>query len=146
MFMNLVKKCYRRLPIIRELMHIREATSQARDTAMLIRECAAGEGLCATDRASDEHVPHGRGNSPAGPRTRCNPRYADPRRLQRYAFQVCSQNGEDGIIREIFRRLGTTDRSSWRLASVTDRRTIRHFCCRKAGRAIGSTAATASSR
>ena len=39
-----------------------------------------------------------------------HPRYSDPRRLQRYAFQVCSQNGEDGIICEIFRRLGTTDR------------------------------------
>lgn len=34
----------------------------------------------------------------------------DPRRLQRYSFQVNSQNGEDGIINEIFKRIGTTNR------------------------------------
>lgn len=39
-----------------------------------------------------------------------DPRYADPRRLLRYQLQVSSQNGEDGIIREIFRRIGTTNR------------------------------------
>lgn len=39
-----------------------------------------------------------------------NPRYADPKRLTPHAFQVTSQNGEDGILHEIFRRVGTTDR------------------------------------
>jgi hypothetical protein len=39
-----------------------------------------------------------------------HPRYGDPRRLLRYAAQVCSQNGEDGMIQEIFRRIGTRDR------------------------------------
>ena len=39
-----------------------------------------------------------------------DPRYQDPKRLLKYSFQVNSQNGEDGIIREIFRRIGTTDR------------------------------------
>lgn len=39
-----------------------------------------------------------------------HPRYGDPRRLLRYAAQVCSQNGEDGIIREIFHRIGLTNR------------------------------------
>jgi hypothetical protein len=39
-----------------------------------------------------------------------NPRYADPRRLQRYAHQVNSQNGEDGIIHEIFRRVNSDSR------------------------------------
>jgi hypothetical protein len=38
------------------------------------------------------------------------PRYADPKRLNRHEAQVFSQNGEDGIISEIFSRLGTTDR------------------------------------
>jgi hypothetical protein len=38
------------------------------------------------------------------------PRYADPKRLNRYEAQVFSQNGEDGIISEIFSRLGTTNR------------------------------------
>jgi hypothetical protein len=39
-----------------------------------------------------------------------NERYADPRRLNRYEYQVFSQSGEDGIIDEIFRRIGTTTR------------------------------------
>lgn len=39
------------------------------------------------------------------------PRYGDTKRLLRYGFQVCSQNAEDGMIDEIFRRIGTTDRS-----------------------------------
>jgi hypothetical protein len=37
-------------------------------------------------------------------------RYADPKRLARYEHQVFSQNGEDGIIDEIFRRIGTGER------------------------------------
>lgn len=39
-----------------------------------------------------------------------NPRYNDERRLLKYGFQVCSQNAEDGMIHEIFRRIGTTNR------------------------------------
>ena len=39
-----------------------------------------------------------------------DPRYADSKRLLGYAFQACSQNGEDGIIQEIFRRIGVTNR------------------------------------
>jgi hypothetical protein len=37
-------------------------------------------------------------------------RYADPKRLERHGFKVYSQFDEDGIIQEIFRRIGTTDR------------------------------------
>jgi hypothetical protein len=37
-------------------------------------------------------------------------RFADPKRLIRHQFQACSQNGEDGIIHEIFRRIGTDGR------------------------------------
>lgn len=36
-------------------------------------------------------------------------RYADPRRLERFGAKFYSQNDEDGIIREIFRRIGTTN-------------------------------------
>lgn len=39
------------------------------------------------------------------------PRYTDPKRLMRSERQVFSQNGEDGVIREIFNRIGETDRS-----------------------------------
>src|ERR1700724_944119 len=38
------------------------------------------------------------------------PRHADPKRLLRYGFKMYSQSDEDGIIQEIFRRIGTTDR------------------------------------
>ncbi|GAB4547340.1 MAG: hypothetical protein Fur002_23260 [Anaerolineales bacterium] len=40
-----------------------------------------------------------------------SPRYQDPLRLPRYAFQVNSQNGEDGILQEIFRRIGAQDKT-----------------------------------
>lgn len=39
-----------------------------------------------------------------------SPRYSDPKRLNRWEHKVFSQAGEDGIIAEIFRRIGTTNR------------------------------------
>lgn len=39
------------------------------------------------------------------------PRYADLRHLARYELRVHSQTGEDGIIAEIFRRIGTRTRT-----------------------------------
>jgi len=39
------------------------------------------------------------------------PRHADPKRLVRYGYKVYCQNDEDGIIAEIFRRIGTTSRT-----------------------------------
>lgn len=36
-------------------------------------------------------------------------RFGDRERLLPFHHQVCSQNGEDGIIQEIFRRIGTTN-------------------------------------
>ena len=41
---------------------------------------------------------------------RDDPRFNDPKRLLRYQTQICSQNGEDGIIHEIFKRIGTTSK------------------------------------
>ena len=38
------------------------------------------------------------------------PRYADPRGLSRQGYRCFSQNDEDGVIDEIFRRIGTTNR------------------------------------
>ncbi len=37
-------------------------------------------------------------------------KYDDPKRLNRHEGQVFSQNGEDGIIAEIFSRIGSTNR------------------------------------
>jgi hypothetical protein len=39
------------------------------------------------------------------------PRHADPKRLLRYGYKVYSQNDEDGIIAEIFRRIGMASRT-----------------------------------
>ena len=39
-----------------------------------------------------------------------HPRYSDPKRLLMYAKQINSQNGEDGVIHEIFRRIGRTNK------------------------------------
>ncbi len=38
------------------------------------------------------------------------PRYRDPRRLNHFELKVYSQAGEDGIIREIFNRIGVTNK------------------------------------
>jgi hypothetical protein len=38
-------------------------------------------------------------------------RYADPKRLERYGFKVYSQNDEDGIIEQIFKRIGITSKT-----------------------------------
>jgi hypothetical protein len=39
------------------------------------------------------------------------PRYENPKKLNRYEYRVFSQGGEDGAIAEIFRRIGTTNRT-----------------------------------
>ncbi len=39
------------------------------------------------------------------------PRYGEPGRLERYGHKVWSQNDEDGLLQEIFRRIGTASRS-----------------------------------
>ncbi len=43
--------------------------------------------------------------------TLATPRYADPRRLLRYGAKAYSQNDEDGILAEIFRRIGTKEKT-----------------------------------
>jgi hypothetical protein len=39
-----------------------------------------------------------------------NPKYKDSKRLNTFEFKVFSQNGEDGIVEEIFNRIGTTNK------------------------------------
>jgi hypothetical protein len=39
------------------------------------------------------------------------PNRQDPKRLSQHEYKVSSQNGEDGIIAEIFRRIGTTNQA-----------------------------------
>lgn len=80
-------RLYQKLPLVREVRQIRdavwklEASLKAPDLVRML---------------DFELVAH--------------PRYGDPKRLFLAACQVCSQNGEDGVIREIFRRVGTSNR------------------------------------
>jgi len=95
--MKFLKGIYCRIPGIRELIQISESVHDTRNLIRRIndslRQIKAAEAVRLFDFELERH-----------------PRYADPRRLLRYAFPVCSQNGEDGIIREIFRRVGASDR------------------------------------
>jgi len=79
-----------RLPLFRELQAIRDSLGRAEETA-------AGARALLQRQYVDDLLLH-------------NPRYQDPRRLQGHEHQVYSQNGEDGVIAEIFRRIGTTGR------------------------------------
>ena len=106
MLRRIVSKFYRRLPIVRELQaivrehhkitasiaHVENYVSRVEN--YLFETCLRPS---QTIRLIDFDL-------------RDHPRYGDPRRLFRYQSQVCSQNGEDGIIHEIFRRIGTTTR------------------------------------
>jgi len=42
-----------------------------------------------------------------------DPRYDDPLRLERHGLKVYSQNEEDGILTELFRRIGVTNQTFW---------------------------------
>jgi hypothetical protein len=78
---------YGRLPIVREIRQIRQ---------LLTVNHEQRSGIEAIRRVDFEWEQH--------------PRFSDPRRLFRPFLQVSSQNGEDGMIREIFRRIGVTNR------------------------------------
>jgi len=77
-----LRKTYPRLPIVKELLRI-EATLGCTRAVL-------------TNHFFENHLK--------------DQRYADRRKLNHYEHQVYSQNGEDGIIAEIFRRIGTKDR------------------------------------
>lgn len=88
--MSWFKRIYAALPVIRELQQIRSAlwlsNAHAAHQTLILRDTFVRQ-LLAT-----------------------SPRYADRRKLNHFEFQVFSQNGEDGIIAEIFRRIGTRSR------------------------------------
>ena len=84
------KQIYKKLPVIRELREIKQELVQSR----IIQTNAAHSALI---RSVDFELSN-------------HPRYADPLRLLRFESQVSSQAGEDGIIHEIFRRIGSTNR------------------------------------
>jgi hypothetical protein len=90
MLKKMLKKIAGYIPIYRELLQIRDTLSQIKNTLVDVR---AMEAIRCYDLELEHH-----------------PRYAESRRLHRFAFQVNSEDGEDGIINEIFRRIGTSNR------------------------------------
>jgi hypothetical protein len=94
MLKRIISEFYKRLPVVRELHQIGSSIWQTQQKLNdLQAEIRAIEGNHVFDFEFDRH-----------------PRYQDPKRLPRYQARVNSQNGEDGILHEIFRRVGTTNR------------------------------------
>lgn len=89
MFRHLAK-LYHRLPFARELHQVNQRLANLENAVALMTSVQSRQ-LLEWMKTND-------------------PRYAEPKRLLRHSFQVCSQNGEDGIIQEIFRRIGTTNK------------------------------------
>lgn len=81
-----LRNLYARLPIVRELQQIRDAAVETRAD---VRRLASKELLEFQEFTVMRE-----------------PRYRDPKRLLSHAHQIFSQNGEDGMIAEIFRRIG----------------------------------------
>ncbi|MBW3660362.1 MAG: hypothetical protein KY397_01850 [Gemmatimonadetes bacterium] len=77
------------LPVYREMLQIRDSLKRINSNIEAIRKM---EGM----RNRELELMH--------------PRYGEAGRLNRYGFQVNSQNGEDGIIHEIFQRIGESSR------------------------------------
>jgi hypothetical protein len=78
-----------------------------------------------------------------------HPRYQDPKKLNWYEFRMSSQNGEDGIIAEIFRRIGTTSRSFVEFGSSSGDENNTVFLLRQGGAGLwmdGDSAAIAKAR
>ena len=86
-----LKRLYTSLPIVRELRQLRESVRRA-------------EGHLSTlaQEAAHRHVQEVLLTSP---------RYQDPKRITPHEGQVFSQSGEDGIVAEIFRRVGVGNRA-----------------------------------
>ena len=95
--MSWLTRLYRRLPIIAELRSIRRSLRAVREDVGSIR--AVVRATAAADTVRLMHFELAR-----------DPRYADPKRLLAHAHQTFSQDGEDGMIAEICRRIGAPAR------------------------------------
>jgi hypothetical protein len=92
---NLLTKIYHSLPMAKELHAIKhEQIRQSRLLDLQSRRVATSAVLCAMEALK------------AG-----NERYRDAKRLLAHGAQYWSQNLEDGMISEVFRRIGTTSKT-----------------------------------
>jgi hypothetical protein len=87
---SFLRRCYAAMPIVGELRSIANSAALMRED---LRRIAAKE-LAELQLSILDH-----------------PRYGDPARLIRYSHQLFSQNGEDGIVAELARRVGTSNRT-----------------------------------
>lgn len=111
MFAGFLKDLYSRIPIVRDYLllgdSLREAVALNRelnDRALELRFLLEEIRLAAVNRRTADAI------RLFDFELSNHPRYADTKRLLRYAVQVSSQNGEDGMIREIFQRIGVGTR------------------------------------
>jgi len=91
--MSRISDLYHRLPIIAELRAIRRSLRLLRAETAAIRGYMRN--LAVAESVRLLHFELAR-----------HPRYSDPKRLLAYAHQTFSQDGEDGMIAEICRRIG----------------------------------------
>ncbi|MGE5177453.1 MAG: hypothetical protein ACM3JJ_13905 [Hyphomicrobiales bacterium] len=87
MIRRAIERIYHGLPVLRELFQVRDSIRHEVSTLK------AAHFMLYWEIGLESH-----------------PRYGDPKRLLRYGLQVNSQSGEDGVIHEIFRRIGTASR------------------------------------
>ena len=95
---NFLSRIYRQIPYLRELPRINDTLAKIMHATALIQRQLDSQHAFDVIKFLDFEMPN-------------HPRYGDPKRLLRYAFQACSQNGEDGMIHEIFNRVGRTNRT-----------------------------------
>jgi len=88
---ELLKALYRRLPVVRDLQRIETILCHLHRDSQVLKAASIIQTLEAI-KAGD-------------------PRYRDPKRLLFHGAQYWSQNYEDGMIAEIFRRIGTVNKT-----------------------------------
>ena len=115
MLLKILRDFYNSMPLVRDVLQINESVRETRELTREVRDLA---------RALDFRVHEVNNVVRQAASTQMtnlaiklmdfdldrHPRYADPLRLPRHFGQVSSQNGEDGMIHEIFRRIGTHNR------------------------------------
>lgn len=87
---NVLQAIYQRIPLIRELLNIHGEMKQLKWISSIRMKSEL-------DRHTAQLLQ--------------DPRYAGSKNLTRHAYQVYSQGGEDGILTEIFARIGTTSKT-----------------------------------
>jgi hypothetical protein len=93
---DLLRNLYSRLPIVRELCNLTAVRDSLLVIAEELRRIRADQAKIVQQQMADFEE-----------RLLASARYSDPRNLARFEQHVYSQFGEDGMIAEIFRRIGS---------------------------------------